>query len=112
MHQDFRTASARLFQAVAGIAVAEAAATIADTLIGLTRIRRRFVNLRRTFFRLTKFRRERSLGRRFRCVEISGGQVRGFPIHRHPDPGAAAGVIEENEFLERTWIEFAIRGEF
>jgi len=39
VHQDFRTASARFFQAVAGIAVAEAAATIADTLIGLTRKR-------------------------------------------------------------------------
>src|SRR5439155_13745476 len=31
-----------------------------------------------------------------------------FPIHRHPNPGAATWVIEEDEFLERCRIEFAI----
>src|SRR5881392_2911186 len=55
---------------------------------------------------------KRSFCRWFGRVEISGWQMRGFPIHRHLNPGAAAGVIEENECFERTWIEFAIGAEF
>jgi hypothetical protein len=35
-------------------------------------------------------------------------QMRGFPIHRHPNPGAATGVIEEDEFFHGRRVEFAI----
>src|SRR3954463_12065914 len=35
-----------------------------------------------------------------------------LPIHRHANPCAAAGMIVENEFLERRWVELAIGAEF
>src|SRR6266481_9244397 len=35
-----------------------------------------------------------------------------FPIHCHADAGAAAGVIEKDEFLQRRRIELAISAEF
>src|SRR5206468_11769122 len=38
-------------------------------------------------------------------------QICGFPIHCHADAGAAAGMIEKDEFLERRWIELAISSE-
>src|SRR2546423_6376 len=47
-----------------------------------------------------------------RSLGASRWKMRGFPIHRHPNPGAAARMIEENEFFDRTWIELAIGAEF
>ena len=38
--------------------------------------------------------------------------MRGFPIHRHANPGATARMIEEDEFLHRRRIQFAISAEF
>src|SRR5256885_17238415 len=38
--------------------------------------------------------------------------MRRFPIHRHPNPGASAGVIEENHFFQWTRIELAILTKF
>ena len=73
----------------------------------LTRIRQ-YSKRKGIFFRLTFFRRERSVSRRFGRVEISAGQVRRFPVHRHLNPGAAARVIEENKFFKWTRIEFSI----
>jgi hypothetical protein len=35
----------------------------------------------------------------------------GFPIHRHADAGAAARVIEEDYFFERTRIELPVLAE-
>src|SRR5262249_52746611 len=55
--------------------------------------------------------RTESLRRRLGCVEISARQVRGFPVHSHLDPGAAAWMIVENKFFERRRIELAIRAE-
>ena len=50
------------------------------------------------------------LTRRWRShrARVTGWQIRRLPIHRHPDPGASAWVIEENEFFHRTGIELAI----
>src|SRR5207248_8295132 len=42
------------------------------------------------------------------CARFAGRQIRRFPIHRHPNPGTAAWMVEEDEFLERRRIEFAI----
>ena len=43
---------------------------------------------------------------------VARGKICRFPIHRHPDAGAATRVIEENKFFERTRIEFAVGAEF
>src|SRR2546421_7996677 len=43
---------------------------------------------------------------------VTRRQMRRFPIHRHPDPRASAGVIEENHFFQWTRIELAILTKF
>ena len=43
----------------------------------------------------------------FDSGRFAGGQMRRFPIHRHPDPGAATWMIEKDEFFQRRRIEFA-----
>src|SRR6266513_1486899 len=45
---------------------------------------------------------------RFSGSRLAGRQVCRFPIHRHPNPGTATWVIEEDKFLEWGRIEFAI----
>src|SRR5436305_1706989 len=43
---------------------------------------------------------------------VTRRQMRRLPIHRHPDPRASAGMIEENHFLQWTRIELAILTKF
>src|SRR2546423_10509139 len=45
-------------------------------------------------------------------LRLSCGQMGRFPIHRHPDPGATAGMIEEDEFFQRRRIELAVFTQF
>jgi hypothetical protein len=74
------------------------------------------LKLRNAYFQpahsVTRFSVMVSLSCGFGRVQVWAGQVRGFPVHCHLDSGSAAGMIEENKFFERTWIEFAIGAEF